>query len=163
MFDALSSHPILAAAAITWTPLTFYIAVALVQAVVIIAGFKLLQVDPEHNSIVGAIIAVVVIAAAGYLTRDTGLIAVIATGVALLGMLMLISGADALKSLVMSGVCLGVYFVVAQVVVPRTPLTIEQVGGITRVMMTGGIQDEPFDKEVEKEIYGRNNDADVIE
>lgn len=159
MLDALFSTTFLAAAAITWTPLTFYIAVAIVQAIVIVIGFKVLQVDPEHNAFIGALIAVVVIAAAGYLTRNTGLIAVIVTGIALLGMLMLISGADALKSLMLGSACLGVYFLVAQVVIPRTPLSVDQIGGMTKVMMTGGIADEPFDKEVEKEIYGGGEDT----
>ena len=161
MLDVLFSLPILAKAAITWTPLTFYVAVAILQTVVIIAGFKILQIDPEHNAFIGAIIAVVVIAAAGYLTRDTGLVAVIATGVALLGMMMLITGADALKSIMLASICLGTYFVVAQVVLPRTPLTVDAVGGMTKVMMTGGIADEPFDKEVEKEVYGEGKEEDA--
>lgn len=164
MFDMLFSTQIIAEAAITWTPLTFYVAVALLQAIIIVVGFKVLQVDPEHNAFIGAALAVVVIAAAGYFTRDTGLVAVIVTGVALFGMLMIISGADALKSIIMAAACLGAYFLVAQVVLPRTPLTVDKVGGITKVMTTGGIEDEPFDKEIEKEVYGRDNDSeDTIE
>ena len=137
---------LLAKALITWTPLTYYIAAALAHMVVIVVGFKLLQIDPEHNSILGGLICAGAIAAIAYFTRDEGLVGLLITAAAIFGGLIALSAGDALKSLLIAGLCIGVYIGLGSFVVPRTPLSYEGVGGFAKAYKLG-LQDEALASE----------------
>ena len=41
--------PLLAASAITWTPVTFYVASGIVNAILVLVAFRMLHVDVEHH------------------------------------------------------------------------------------------------------------------
>ena len=145
--------PLLADALITWTPLTFYIAAGIVQAILTYLGFKLLQVDPEQNTIIGALVAGAVMAVAGYLTRDMTLVGVLISSSAIFGSLVLVSSGEALKAIPMTMVCMATYYVLALGLVPRTPLTHEAIGGLNKVFQQGGLQEEAIESADEKAFY----------
>ena len=86
----LAAEPILGAL-ITWTVEAFYIAVAVVHFVAILAGFKLLQADTDNNLLAGAVVVAIATGAVGYITRDMGLTGVLITGSTLFVSLLLIS------------------------------------------------------------------------
>lgn len=140
MFPALISSlqtPLLAEALITWTPLTFYVAMAIVQVVVILAGFKLLQVDSENNPIASALVVAGAALAAGYLTREMGLVGLMITSATIFGLLVATTAGDAVRSLVLAGVCIATYAGMGHFLVPRTPLTATTVGGFAQAFMVG--------------------------
>lgn len=151
MYEMLLGVPIIGEALITWTPLTFYIAAGILQAIVIIVGFKVLQVDPENNTFIGAAIAAIAITAAGFLTRDMGLAGILITGCTIFGLVMAVSGFDALKSIIVAGICFGVYAGLGAVVIPRTPLTPGTIGGLPKAVITGTIEEEPVRENFEDE------------
>lgn len=152
---ALGAHsfPMIAEALITWTPVTFYVAAGIAQAITAYATFKLMGVDPENNTIIGAIIAAVVINLVAYFTRDYGLAGVLGTGAAIFGMLVAVTSGEALRAAFVAALCMGVYAGVGFVVVPRTPLTADKIGGLPAVMMKGGLEEEPLDEQMEREFY----------
>ena len=140
-------------ALITWTPSTFYIASGLLQTIVIWVGFRLMQVDPDNNTVIGAIIAGVVINLVAYFTRDYGLAGVLGTGAAIFGILVAVTSGEALKAAMMAAVCMAVYAGLGTVVVPRTPLTPELIGGLPAVILKGGLEAEPMETADEKGFY----------
>lgn len=136
--------PILAASAITWTPLTFYVASGIINTIVVLLAFRILQVDVEHNSFVGAAIAVVVFTLIGYYFRDTGVIGIMFTGAAVFGMLVFVTSGEALKSLMVTFAVFGSFGLLGDFIVSRTPLEIDDIGGIPRMVVTGGLEAEPI-------------------
>jgi|GEM_PF-5555324 hypothetical protein len=139
MFEAMlfAGQPVLAEALITWTVETFYIAIAIIHFVVVVAGFKLLAIDAENNAFVSGLFVAGAAAASGYFLKDTGLVGVIIVSAAIFGTTLATTAGDAIKSIVLTGICLSVYAAVGFVVVPRTPLTPVQVGGFTKAFMVG--------------------------
>lgn len=138
MLDTLmTSAPLLAKALITWTPLTFYVAVAIVHVVAIVIASRVLQVDEENNIFVGALIVGAAAAAAGYFLKGNGLVGLLVTGSTLFGTLLAVTAGDALKSLIIAGLCIATYAGVGQVVLPRTPLNTTDVGGFAQAFMDG--------------------------
>ena len=144
--EELLVHPMLAKALITWTVETYYIVVAILHFIAVLVGFKLTNADSENNPIISALVVAVVTAAAGYFVRDNGLVGLMITGSVIFGSLLLVSAGDAIRSLVLTGVCIVVYAGVGYVVVPRTPLTAEQVGGFVNAFMNG-VNEEPLGNE----------------
>lgn len=149
----LLSLPILAEALITWTPVTFYVASGIIHTIVILLSFRLMSVDPEHNTIIGALIAGVVINLVAFFARDYGLMGVLGTGIVIFGILVAITSGEALKAAMAAAICMVVYLGVGTVVIPKTPLTAEKIGGLPAVMLKGGLEEEPLDGQVEKEFY----------
>jgi len=139
MLDAmlLAGQPVVAEALITWTVETYYIAMAIVHFLVVIIGFKVLAIDAENNAFVSGLFVAGAAAASGYFLKDTGLIGVIIISAAIFGTALATTAGDAIKSIVMTGVCLAMYAAVGYTVVPRTPLTPTQVGGFTKAFMVG--------------------------
>lgn len=142
---------ILAEALITWTPSTYYIATAIIHAILIFVGFRVMQVDPEHNSVIGAVIAAAVIATVGFFAKDYGLIGNLVTGAAIFGILLAITAADAIKSLVMSAIVVASFGLIGNFITSRTPLTPEELGGLTLVVISGELDAEPLQSE--KDLY----------
>ena len=152
VLTAATSLPLLGAAAIKWTPVTFYVATGIIDAIVIMFGYRLLQVDPEHNSFIGAVVAAALINVIGYFVRDTGLVGVLIHGGAIFGLLVAISSGEALKAGLMTGILVALYGGIGMFVLPRTPLTVDDVAGFTRVVMGGGLQAEPITEEDEQRL-----------
>ena len=148
----LAQVSLAAEALITWTPMTYFITVAIVHAIVTFVGFRVLQVDPEHNSILGVIIGAAVIGAAGFFLKDGELF----SALGLIGVIFIVqlgvSGGEAIKAIMVGVVCIGAYGAVGTVILPRTPLTIEDVGGLTQVVMEGEFKVEPVESQ-EDSLY----------
>ena len=135
---------LLAKAAITWTPMTFFIVCAVVHTLLILLGFKLLHIDPEHNSFVGALLAAAAGNAAAYFLGSYGLFGVIGAAAIYFGILAAVSSGEVLKSVVVFLILLGVYSGLGHFLIPRTPLTAEKIGGLAQVVISGGLEAEPI-------------------
>ena len=132
------------AAAITWTPTTFYVASAIVQTLVILAAFRMLQVDTENNSFVGAAMAAGVFCGVCFAFKDAGVIGAIFSGAAIFGMLVLVTSGEALKSAGVMFAVVAVFGLFGDFIAKRTPLTIDDIGGVSRIVLTGGLEAEPM-------------------
>lgn len=140
---------------LSWTPTTFYATCAVVQAVIILVSFRLLNVDPEQNTVVGALMAAAGINIVGYFMRDTTLVGVIANIGITFGALVAISAGEALKSVMVGVLCMGVYWGAGTMLLPKTPLHIDDVGGMTKVIKQGGLQAESLDTQ-ERDLYDKS-------
>lgn len=129
-------------AAITWTPLTFYVAMGILHSILILIGYRLLHVDPEHNTFIGAILAAAAINVIGYFVRDLGIVAVMIQIALVFGALVMIASGEALKAALMAVVLLASYGLAGQLLIPRTPLNQKQIGGIGAVILSGGLKEE---------------------
>lgn len=131
-------------AAIQWTPAVFYIAMGIVHTVVILIGFRLLQVDPEHNSFIGAVIAGVAINVTAFFVKDLGIIGIMIQIAVIFGSLVLIASGEVLKAGITALVCVALFGGIAQFLIPRTPLTEYSIGGFALVIISGGLEAEPI-------------------
>lgn len=138
---------ILAQALHQWTPMTYYAVTCVVHTLVIVVGFKLLQVDPEHNSFIGAFVAAAIIAATGYFLSMQGLMGTLMTGGVAFGILVAVTAGDALKALVVTALCIASYGLMGSFITNRTTLTVEQIGGLTQVVIRGELDSEPLQSE----------------
>jgi asparagine N-glycosylation enzyme membrane subunit Stt3 len=148
----ISQTPVFAEAAITWTPQTFYMAATILHIIVYLLGFKLLQTDPEHNTFVGAVIAAVIANFATYALSDYGLFGIMGSGAVHFIVLVAVTSGEALKSLMVFLVAMAAYAGLGTIITERTPLTTEQIGGIPKVIMTGGIEAEPITEDQADEM-----------
>lgn len=142
----LYTQPLLAEALITWTVDTYYIAIAICHFLTLIIGFKVLQADAESKLGVGSVVVAIAVGVAGYMTKNMELFGLMITGSTIFLSILLVSAGDALRSLILSVVCMFVYAGVGNVVVPRTPLTAERVGGFTKAFMVG-VEEKPLSSE----------------
>ncbi|MGM0558308.1 MAG: hypothetical protein ACQEVA_18130 [Myxococcota bacterium] len=143
----LTDTTLFAKALITWTPTTFYVAAAIIQTVVFLVGFRLLGVDPEHNTFVGALLAAAIANIVAFFLRDAGLFGILTTGAVHFGLLVAVSSGEVLKSVFVFAVSLAVYGLMGTFVLPRTPLHVDDIAGLPRVIMTGGMEAEPITEE----------------
>ena len=148
MYEQLAtSLPLLAASAITWTPVTFYVAMGIIHTLAILIGFRLLHVDVEHSSIVGAVLAAGVVNVVAFFCKDLGVIGILITGATIFGLLVAVSSGEALKMLGMSMAFIVLYGLAGTFIVERTPLSIDDIAGFPRVVTTGGLEAEPITEE----------------
>jgi hypothetical protein len=147
MDTLLAQFPLVAEALITWTPTTFYVAAAIIQTIVFLAGFHLLGVDPEHNTFVGALLGAAIANIVAFFLRDAGLFGILAAGAVHFGLLVAISSGEVLKSVMVFAVSMSVYGLMGTFVLPRTPLNVNDIAGLPRVIMTGGMEAEPITEE----------------
>lgn len=126
--------------ALVWTPITFYIAMGILHTLIILIGFRLLHIDPENNTFIGAVIAGIVINVIAYFVRDLGIASVMIQLVVVFGMIVMIASGEALKGVLMSAIILGSYGGVATIIIPRTPLDQRQIGGFAEVILEGGLK-----------------------
>lgn len=143
----ISDFGILAQSSFSWTPMTYYIVAGLIQTVVILVGFRVMGVDPEHNSFIGALIAAAVINVAAFFLKDQGVVGAMISGLLLFGILAAVSSGEVLKAFFMGIILVASYGAIGMTVVPRTPLEIDDIGGFTQVVMTGGLEAEPIREE----------------
>jgi len=132
------------AIAITWDVQTYYILMGIIHVALVPLGFRLLRVDPEHNGFIGGVIAAVIINVVAYFTRDTGVVGVMIVGITIFGTLAAVSSGDILKSFLLTAILITSYGGVGKVVIPRTPLEVSTVKGLTQVIMEGGMKAEPI-------------------
>jgi hypothetical protein len=143
---------VIAKAAITWTPATFYVASGIVHTLVILLAYKLLHVDPEHNTFAGALIGAAVGNGAVFFLSGFGLFGVLGAGAIYFAILCAISSGEVAKSLMVFVVLMGVYAGMGHFITQRTPLTADQIGGLPRAIMTGGLTAEPITEEQTNEL-----------
>ncbi len=144
--------PVMAEAAITWTPKTFYIAAAITHTIVYLLGYKLLQTDPEHNTFIGAVIGAAIANFAAFALRDFGLFGILGAGAIHFAILCAISSGEILKSVGVFLLAMGAYAGLSFFLIPRTPLTIDTIGGVPRVIVSGGLEAEPITEEEANEM-----------
>lgn len=138
MLETMMTGPqLLAEALITWTPMTYYVAGGLAHMIVALVGFRVLQVDTENNPFISSLFVAGVSFAAGFFLKDYGLVGLIIGSAALFGIMLATTAGDAIKSLVLAGVCIATYAGLGNFIVPRTPLTPGQIGGFTKAFMEG--------------------------
>lgn len=152
LMAGFSTNTVLAASAITWTPVTFYVAMGIIHTIVVLLGYRILEIDAEHNSFVGAVLAAIAINVIGYFVRDVGVVGIMMSGATIFGMLVLVSSGEALKALGMSFVIFASYGLVGSFIVERTPLTIDDIAGVPRMVTTGGLEAEPITEEDHKRL-----------
>lgn len=133
-------------AMITWTPTTFYVAAAIVQTVVIWFGYQLLGGDREYNNFPSAMAAAAVGNVIAYFMRDFGVVGVAGTFGAWFLLLFVTSGVDLFRSLVVFVLVMLTYWGLGSFVVQRTPLDAYAIGGVPKVELTGGFQEEPIER-----------------
>jgi len=152
VFAASLDVAVIAKAAITWTPVTFYVTATIVHTLMILLVFKLLHVDPEHNTFIGAVVAALVGNAAVFFLRDFGLFGNLGAAAVYFATLAAVSSGEVLKSLLVFTAALAVYAGLGMFLTPRTPLTVEKLGGLPEIMMTGGLTPEPITEEDSNEL-----------
>lgn len=150
LISSVMGVTLLAEAAITWTPLTFYVAMGILHTILILFGYRAMGVDTEHNTFIGALIAAVIINVGAYFLRDGGVIGIMAAGALIFGLLVAVTSGEVGKSFLMCVLVIAAYGALGFFLVPRTPLQIDDLGGFTRVVMTGGMKAEPI---TEKSAY----------
>lgn len=138
---------IIAQASFKWTPATYYIAAGIIHTIVILVGFRMMGVDPEHNSFIGAALAGAIINVAAYFLREQGVVGAIIIGVLVFGLLAAISSGEILKAFFMGFICIAMWGAIGSVLIPRTPLEATSIGGYTQIVMTGGMEAEPIREE----------------
>lgn len=160
MIPLLNDISLMAAGGITWTPVTYYVVCAIVHMILIFGGFRLMGVDPEHNGIIGAVIAAVGINVLQYFMRDLGVIGALAVGGATFVALAAVTSGEVLKSFFMFFLVIASYGGIGKVIFPRTPLEIDDVGGFTRTVLTGGLEPEPITEQDAKDIEKAGGDEE---
>ncbi len=148
----LANVAIAAEALITWTPVTYYVAAAIAHAIIIFVGFRVLQVDPEHNSVIGAVIGAAIIAVACFMLKGGELFSALGSIGIIFMVLLGVSGGEAIKALVVGVAVIGTYGAVGSFIIPRTPLDLEDIGGLTLVVMEGDFKVEPLEGQ-EDDLY----------
>lgn len=152
LIEPATSFAVLGETSIDWTPKTFYIAAGIVHAILILVGFRLLGVDPENNTFVGALIAAAIGNVAAFFLRDAGLFGILASGTIHFGLLVAITSGEVLKATIVFFLAMATYGGLAMYITPRTPLTLEEIAGIPRVIVSGGLEAEPITEEEANEL-----------
>ncbi len=143
---------LIAEAGLSWTPVTFYIAAAVAQLVVILLTFRFIQLSSDYNTFINALFVAAPTNVIAYFTKDLGVVGVLITGVTLFTLLALIARGDMIKSILTWATALAVYWGLAFFVIPETDdLDIYDVGGIPQVLIEGGLEAETLERE---EVYG---------
>jgi hypothetical protein len=151
-----SSFIVLAESGMTWTPETFYVAATVVQLIVLLIAFRLLQLPSEHNSFINGLFVVVPTNAVAYFLIDAGILGVLATGSLLFILLAAITRGDVLPSIVAWVALIAMYWVLAYFIVPaEEELEIYDIGGLPQVLIEGGLEAQPLERE---DIYGEDDE-----
>jgi hypothetical protein len=140
----LNEIGMLAIGGLKWTPVTYYVVAGIVHFLLIVVGFRLMGVDPEQNGVFGALIGAVLINVIQYFVRDTGVVGALIVGLGTFALLAGITSGEVLKAAFMTILVIASYGGIGAVIFPRTPLEIDDAGGFTRVVMTGGLEPEPI-------------------
>jgi hypothetical protein len=129
---------------ITWTPVTFYIAVALAQAIVIYAGYRFLGTDPLYATLFNALMAAGIGNVIFFVLRGYEALGVVLGSLAFVGLLFAFSGGDMLRSVVVFLLAMATYFGAGQLAVQHTPLSISEISGPPELLMNGGFKAQPL-------------------
>ena len=147
---------VLAEGGMTWTPETFYTAAAVVQLIVVLIVFRLLQLPSEYNTFVNGLLVVVPTNLVAYFLIDAGILGVLATGSLLFILLAAVTRGDVLPSILGWLALIGVYWTLAYFIVPAAEdLEIYDIGGLPQVLIEGGLEAEPLERE---DIYGEDEE-----
>ena len=103
IYSLLFSQTVVLGVALEWTVPNYYILSAIVHAILIPGGLRLMQVDPEHNSLVGGIIVAVLINVAAYFLREAGVFGVLIVTGTIFGLTAAVTSGEILKALIIDG------------------------------------------------------------
>lgn len=128
-----------------WNPTTFYVACGVIHTVVIWIGMQLFGADPEYNTIPAAIAAAAVGNVAAYFLRDFGVVGFISTAGVFVLLLLISSGIDIFRTVIVFILVMGSYAAVGKYVVGQTEMTAYDLGGVPKVTMKG-LKAEPLER-----------------
>jgi len=138
---------------LAWTPATFYALSAAVQTVTVFFIGRAMGVDREYFDPIPLAISLALGNTAAFFLRDLGVMGIIGICAAFIILLLAMTAVDTLVTLVSFLVVLGTYAGTVKLVTPRTPLTLEQIGGLPEVVVTGKIEAEPIKRESNDSVF----------
>lgn len=140
----------------TWTPETFYVAATVAHLIAMLIIFRLLQLPSEYTTFVNGLFVVVPTNLVGFFLGGAGILGVLATGSLLFVLLALVTRGDMLATGLTWVAMIALYWVLAYFIVPAADdLEIYDIGGIPQVVIEGGLEAEPLERE---DIYGDDED-----
>ena len=143
----------------TWTPETFYIAAGVIQLILLLVFFRIMQLPAEYASFINGLIVVVPVNLVAYFTKDLGLVGILITGSLMFVVLAAVTRGDVLNAIGGWLLMIAVYWGAAYFIVPAEPdLYIEQIGNIPQVTIEGGLPQETMTEEAER--FYENGDED---
>lgn len=152
--------PILADTGLTWTVETYYIVAAVLQVVVILMAFRVMNLPAEYNTFPHAAMVVIGTNAIAYFSRDLGLVGILLTTFALFLLLVAVARGDVLKSAIAWGLVLVVYWGVAWFVVDyEEALISDQLGGVPHMLLQGELEAEPVTDETYEDLRDAGDDG----
>lgn len=151
----MTSFLVLAEGGLTWTPETYYIVAAVVQLIVILLLFKVMNLRAEYNTFPHAAMVVIGTNLTAYFTIGFGLVGVLLTGFALFVLLAMMTRGDVIKSSVAWVVVMAMYWAVAMSAVHFEDLDseeleevfVQQFGPLPYALMEGGLDAEPMTRD----------------
>lgn len=155
----LTSLLVVAEGGLSWTPETFYVAVAVAQLLVILVAFRVMNLPAEYNTFPHAALVAGGANLLAYFTKDLGVVGILVTGFALFLLLVAVTRGDVIKSMIAWVLTIALYWVVAYGLIEHVeheePLHIEQLGGVPYMLMEGGMEPETLDYD---EITGEDDE-----
>ena len=140
--DSFFLFPVVAK--IVWTPATFFVAMAVVQTLLILIGFRMFDLEEEHRTVLSAAVGAVVINGVAYFMRDHSALGVIVHSVAIFGVLIALSSGSIKATFSVMAVMIVIYGAASNFVMERTDLLPEDFGGIVEAIAIGGVEAEPL-------------------
>lgn len=138
---------------LAWTPATFYALSAAVQTVTVFFIGRSMRVEREHFDPVPLAISLSLGNTAAYFLRDFGVLGIIGSCAVFIILLLAMTAVNTLVTLVSFLVVLGTYAGTAKLVASRTPLTLDEIGGLPEVVVTGKIEAEPIERESNDSVF----------
>lgn len=138
---------------LAWTPATYYALSAFVQTIAVFVIGHSMGVDREYFDPIPVAISMGLGNVAAYFLRDFGVLGIIGICAAFIIVLLAMTAVNTLVTLVGFLVVLGVYAGTAQFAMTRTPLTIEEIGGLPEVVVTGNIEAEPIKRDADGSVF----------
>ncbi len=137
-----------AAGEISWTPEIFYGLAAVLQLVVLLIAFRIMDVSVEHNDFISGLCIVAATNVIAYFTSGFGMIGVLITATVLYLFLLAGSRGELGKSLVVWLLAIGVYWGGAYYVVEvEYGMQVEEIGGIPQLLLEGEMAGEGMSQE----------------
>ena len=138
---------------LAWTPATFYALSAIVQTIAVFFVGRSMGVDREYFDPIPVAISMGLGNVAAFFLRDLGVLGIIGICAAFIVVLLAMTAVNTLVTLVSFLVVLGAYAGTVQFAVTRTPLTMEEIGGLPEVVVTGEIEAEPIERDAEGWVF----------
>lgn len=151
--------PIIAETGLTWTVEMYYLAAAVLQVVVILVAFRVMNLPAEYNTFPHAALVVVGTNAVAYFTKGLGLVGILLTTFTLFLLLVAVARGDVLKSAVVWALVLVAYWGTAWFVVDyEEALISDQLGSVPHMLLEAEMEAEPMTEETYEELRESGDD-----